>query len=129
VSHHRETIGTTGAPAAIGPYVQGVRTGNLLFCSGQIPLDPETGEVVGATAAEQAERCLKSLQAICEAAGATLADAVKVGIFVRDMGEFASVNEVYSGFFPSDPPARFTVEVSGLPRDVLVEMDAVVALP
>jgi 2-iminobutanoate/2-iminopropanoate deaminase len=129
VSHHREIVSTPGAPAAIGPYSQGVRTGNLLFCSGQIPLDPESGEVVGTTAPEQAERCLKSLQAICEAAGATLADAVKIGIFVRDMGEFAAVNEVFGGFFPSDPPARFTVEVSGLPRGVLVEMDAVVALP
>jgi 2-iminobutanoate/2-iminopropanoate deaminase len=129
LSRHREAVDSTGAPAAIGPYVQAVRTGQLLFCSGQIPLDPATGEIVGATAAEQAQRCLQSLQAICEAAGASLADAVKISVYVRDMGEFAAVNEVYATFFPSDPPARLTVAVAGLPKDALVEIDAVVALP
>jgi 2-iminobutanoate/2-iminopropanoate deaminase len=129
VSHHREAVSTTGAPAAIGPYVQAVRSGQLLFCSGQIPLHPETGEIVGVTAAEQTGRCLENLQAVCAAAGATLADAVKVSIYVRDMGDFADVNEVYGSFFESDPPARLTIAVAGLPKDALVEIDAVVALP
>lgn len=126
---HRESIAAPGAPAAVGPYVHAVRAGGLLFCSGQIPLHPETGEIVGATAAEQAGRCLENLQAVCAAAGASLADAVKVTVLLRDMDDFAAVNEVYASFFESDPPARVAYAVAGLPRDAQVELDAIVALP
>jgi len=128
VSQHRQSVDAPGAPAAIGPYVHAVRTGGLLFCSGQIPLHPETGELVGATAAEQAGRCLENLQAVCTSAGASLADAVKVTVYLRDMADFTAVNEVYASFFETDPPARVAIAVAGLPRDSLVELDAVVAL-
>jgi 2-iminobutanoate/2-iminopropanoate deaminase len=125
----RESITAPDAPAAVGPYVHGVRTGALLFCSGQIPLDPRTGDLVGATPADQAGRCLENLAAVCHAAGATLGDAVKVTIYMIDMTAFASVNEVYASFFESDPPARVAVGVAALPRGAQVEMDAIVALP
>jgi 2-iminobutanoate/2-iminopropanoate deaminase len=110
--------------------VHAVRTnGDLLFCSGQIPLDPKTGDLVGATAADQAGRCLENLAAVCDAAGATLGDAVRLTVYLTDMAAFASVNEVYESFFESDPPARVAIAVAGLPRGALVEIDAVVALP
>ena len=126
---HREAVTAPGAPEAVGPYVHGVRVGNLLFCSGQIPLDPKTGEIVGITAADQAGRCLENLAAVCDAAGATLGDAVKLTVYLTDMGSFASVNEVYESFFESDPPARVAIAVAALPRGALVEIDAVVAVP
>jgi 2-iminobutanoate/2-iminopropanoate deaminase len=129
VSQHREAVSASGAPAAIGPYVHAIRAGGLLFCSGQIPLHPETGELVGADAAEQAGRCLENLQAVCAAAGASLADAVKITVYLRDMSDFAAVNEVYGSFFESDPPARVAIAAAGLPRDARVELDAIVALP
>ena len=124
----RQTLNAPEAPAAIGPYSHAVRAAGLLFCSGQIPLDPATGELVGEGAAEQAERCLLNLQAVCAAAGVTLGRAVRLTIYMTDLGRFAEVNEVYASFFASDPPARVTVEVAGLPRGALVEIDAVVAL-
>jgi len=126
---HRESVTASGAPEAVGPYVHAVRAGGLLFCSGQIPLDPKSGEIVGATAADQAGRCLENLAAVCAAAGATLGDAVKLTVYLTDMGSFASVNEVYESFFESDPPARVAIAVAALPRGALVEIDAVVALP
>ena len=126
---NREPVSASDAPAAIGPYVHAVAAGGLLFCSGQIPLDPRTGDLVGATAADQAGRCLENLAAVCHAAGVTLGDAVKVTIYLIDMSEFPSVNEVYASFFESSPPARVAVGVSALPRGAQVEMDAVVALP
>jgi 2-iminobutanoate/2-iminopropanoate deaminase len=125
----REPITAPDAPEAIGPYVHAVATGGLLFCSGQIPLDPRSGEIVGATPADQAGRCLENLAAVCHAAGARLGDAVKVTIYMTDLGAFAAVNEVYASFFESSPPARVAVGVSALPRGAQVEMDAVVALP
>jgi 2-iminobutanoate/2-iminopropanoate deaminase len=126
---HRESITASGAPEAVGPYVHAVRADGLLFCSGQIPLDPKTGELTGATPADQAGRCLENLAAVCEAAGATLGDAVKLTVYLTDMAAFAAVNEVYESFFESDPPARVAIAVAGLPRGALVEIDAVVALP
>ena len=126
---HRESITAPGAPEAVGPYVHAVRADGLLFCSGQIPLDPKTGELTGATPADQAGRCLENLAAVCEAAGATLGDAVKLTVYLTDMAAFAAVNEVYESFFESDPPARVAIAVAGLPRGALVEIDAVVALP
>jgi 2-iminobutanoate/2-iminopropanoate deaminase len=128
VSQQREPVHAPGAPAAVGPYVHAVRAAGLLFCAGQLPLHPETSELVGDSAAEQAGRVLENLQAVCAAAGASLADAVKITVYLRDMADFAAVNEVYGSFFESDPPARVAIAVAGLPRDAQVEMDAIVAL-
>ena len=126
---HRELISAPDAPAAVGPYVHAVRAGNLLFCSGQIPLDPRTGDLVGASAGAQAGRCLENLAAVCLAAGATLGDAVRLTVYLTDMATFAEVNEVYESFFESDPPARVAIGVVALPRGAKVEIDAVVAIP
>jgi 2-iminobutanoate/2-iminopropanoate deaminase len=125
---HREPISAPDAPAAVGPYVHAVRSGGLLFCSGQIPLDPRTGDLVGSTPGEQAVRCLENLAAVCHAAGVTLGEAVRVTIYLTDMRAFAEVNEVYESFFESDPPARVAIGVSALPRGAQVEIDAVVAV-
>jgi 2-iminobutanoate/2-iminopropanoate deaminase len=125
---HREPISAPDAPAAVGPYVHAVRSGGLLFCSGQIPLDPRTGDLVGSTPGEQAGRCLENLAAVCHAAGVTLGEAVRVTIYLTDMRAFAEVNEVYESFFESDPPARVAIGVSALPRGAQVEIDAVVAV-
>ena len=124
----REPLTAPNAPEAIGPYVHAVRAGDLLFCSGQIPLDPRSGELVGATAADQAGRCLENLAAVAQAAGASLGDAVRVTIYLTDMGDFASVNEVYGSFFESSPPARVAIGVSALPRGAQVEIDAILQL-
>jgi 2-iminobutanoate/2-iminopropanoate deaminase len=121
-------VTASDAPAAIGPYVHAIRSGGLLFCSGQIPLDPRTGDLVGATPADQAGRCLENLAAVCSAAGATLGDAVRVTIYLTDMSAFSAVNEVYGSFFESSPPARVAIGVAALPRGAQVEIDAVVAL-
>jgi 2-iminobutanoate/2-iminopropanoate deaminase len=130
VSHHREPVTAIGAPAAIGPYSHAVRTGNLLFCSGQIPLDPESGELVGETPADQARRCLENLTAVCAAAGASLSDAVRMTVYMTDLSAFAEVNEAYGEFFSDgDPPARVAIGVAALPKGAQVEIDAVVALP
>jgi 2-iminobutanoate/2-iminopropanoate deaminase len=129
LTNHREPISSPEAPAAIGPYVHAVRAAGLLFCSGQIPLDPRSGELVGTTAAEQAGRCLENLAAVCATAGASLGDAVRVTVYLTDMSKFAEVNEVYSSFFETDPPARVAIGVAALPRGAQVEIDAVVALP
>jgi len=102
--------------------------GALLFCSGQIPLDPATGELVGATAAEQARRCLENLRAVCEEAGTTLERAVRLTVYMTELEAFAEVNEVYGSFFGTDPPARVTVGVARLPRGAQVEIDAIVAI-
>lgn len=125
----RETIDAPGAPAAIGPYSHAVRTGSLLFCSGQIPLHPDSGEIVGATAAEQARQCLLNLTAVCEAAGASLGDAARLTVYMTDLSAFAEVGEVYESFFPDSPPARVAVGVAALPRGARVEIDAIVVLP
>jgi 2-iminobutanoate/2-iminopropanoate deaminase len=122
-------VTASNAPAAIGPYVHAIASGGLLFCSGQIPLDPRTGDMVGTTVADQAGRCLENLAAVCAAAGASLGDAVRVTIYTTDMSAFASINEVYGSFFESSPPARVAIGVAALPRGAQVEMDAVVALP
>lgn len=128
MSANREPVTAPGAPEAVGPYVHAIRAGGLLFCSGQIPLDPRTGEVAGATPAEQAGRCLENLAAVCAAAGTTLGNAVRLTVYLTDMSAFASVNEVYGSFFETDPPARVAIGVAALPRGVQVEIDAVVAL-
>ena len=129
MSHHRETVTALGAPEAVGPYSHAVRAGGLLFCSGQIPLDPESGELVGDTPAEQARRCLENLAVVAAAAGASLSnDAVKLTIYLTDIGAFADVNEVYGSFFESEPPARVAFGVAALPKGAQVEIDAILAL-
>lgn len=124
----RETIDAPGAPAAIGPYAHAVRCDALLFCSGQIPLDPATGEIVGETPAEQARQCLLNLTAVCDAAGASLADAVRLTVYMTDLASFAEVGDVYASFFSDSPPARVAVGVAALPRGAQVEIDAIVSL-
>jgi 2-iminobutanoate/2-iminopropanoate deaminase len=124
----REIVEAAGAPKAIGPYSHAVRAGDLLFCSGQIPLDPDSGELVGASAAEQSRRCLQNLEAVCAAAGTSLASAVRVTIYMTDLAAFGEVNEVYASHFDEEPPARVTVGVAQLPRGAYVEIDAVIAL-
>jgi len=128
MTHHREPIDASGAPAAVGPYVHAMQAGNLVFCSGQIPLDPSSGELVGDTPADQARQCLENLGAVAQAAGATLGDAVRVTIYLTDMGAFADVNEVYAGYFGDSPPARAAIGVAALPKGAQVEMDAILAL-
>lgn len=123
----REIIVAPAAPRAIGPYSHAVRFGDLLFCSGQIPLDPATSEVAGATAREQARRCLENLEAVCAAAHTSLARALKITVYMTDLSAFGDVGEEYARFFGSDPPARVTVGVAELPRGALVELDAIVA--
>ena len=129
MSANRTSVTAPDAPEAVGPYVHAVRAGGLLFCSGQIPLDPRTGDIVDGDVADQAGRCLENLAAVCQAAGVSLGDAVKLTIYMTDMSAFAAVNEVYSSFFESDPPARVAIGVAALPRGAKVEIDAVVALP
>lgn len=129
MSASRQSVTANNAPEAVGPYVHAVRAGDLLFCSGQIPLDPVSGELVGTTPAEQAGRCLENLAAVCDAAGATLGDAVRLTVYLTDMSAFAQVNEVYASFFENDPPARVAIGVAALPKGAQVEIDAVVAVP
>jgi 2-iminobutanoate/2-iminopropanoate deaminase len=125
----RTSVSTDLAPAAIGPYSQAIRTGSLLFCSGQVALDPSTGELVKEDVAGQTRRCLENLSAVCDAAGTSLSQAVRCTIYLADMGDFERVNEAYGGFFElDDPPARVAVGVAALPRGADVEIDAVVAL-
>jgi 2-iminobutanoate/2-iminopropanoate deaminase len=124
----REIVQAPGAPAAIGPYSHAVAAAGLLFCSGQIPLDPVSGELVGETPAAQARRSLENLDAVCAAAGTTLQRAMRLTIYMTDLAAFGEVNEVYASFFVDDPPARVTVGVAQLPKGAQVEIDAVVAL-
>ena len=128
MSNDRRTIDADAAPAAIGPYSHAVQANSLLFCSGQIPLDPASGELVGETPAQQARRCLENLQIVCEAAGTTLDRAVRCTVYMTDLSAFAEVNEVYAEFFPNDPPARAAVGVAALPKGAQVEIDAIVAV-
>ena len=119
---------TENAPAAIGPYSQGVVAGNLLFTAGQIALDPATGQIVQGDVTIQTERVMRNLTAVLESAGASWADVVKTTVYLQDMADFPRVNEVYGRMIGDARPARSTVQVSGLPRGVLVEIDAVAML-
>jgi len=124
----KEIISTENAPGAIGPYSQAVRAGNLLFCSGQIPIDPETGEFVSDDVAEQTERVIQNLRAVLEAGGGGLDSVVKTTVFLQDMADFAAMNEVYARFFDANKPARATVQAAGLPRNAKVEIECVAVL-
>jgi 2-iminobutanoate/2-iminopropanoate deaminase len=124
----RRTIATDRAPRAIGPYVQAVQVGEWIFVSGQIALDPKTGDLVAGGIEEQTERVLQNLRAILEAAGSSLEKVVKTTVYLVDLNDFAKMNEVYARYFPEEKPARATVEVSRLPRDARIEMDAIATL-
>jgi 2-iminobutanoate/2-iminopropanoate deaminase len=121
----RQAISSADAPRAIGPYSQAIRAGNLLFLSGQIPLDPSTGAVVEGDITAQTERVLQNISAVLKAAGATFANVVRTTVFLADMNEFAAMNGVYGKFVVDPPPARSTVQVSRLPKDVRVEIDVI----
>ncbi|MBK7643564.1 MAG: RidA family protein [Planctomycetes bacterium] len=122
----KQKISTDAAPKAIGPYSQAIRTGGLVYCSGQIALDPKSGEIVGKDVTEQCEQVMKNLSAVLAAAGSDTSKAVKCTVYLKFMKDFAAVNAVYGKYFSGDtPPARATVAVSELPRDVLVEIDCV----
>jgi|SRR3954449_5779858 len=132
MSDERRIIQTDQAPAAVGPYSQAVAVeGQLLFCSGQIPLDPSTGELIDGGAGEQTMRCLQNLDAVCREAGTSLASAVRVGVFCTDLGgDWAEVNAAYESFFEGgEPPARAAVGVAALPKGARVEIEAVVVCP
>lgn len=121
----REIVSTEKAPGAIGPYSQAVKSGGMLFCSGQIPIDPATGEFVKGGVAEQTEQVFKNLIAVLEAGGANLESVVKTTVFLADMNEFAAMNEVYGRYFDSNKPARATVQAARLPRDARVEIECI----
>jgi 2-iminobutanoate/2-iminopropanoate deaminase len=121
----REVIATQAAPQAIGPYSQAIKAGGMVFCSGQIPLDPASGAIAGGDVAQQTERVLQNLAAVLAAAGSGLDRVVKTTVFLKNMGEFAAMNEVYGRYFKTAPPARSTVEAARLPRDVRVEIDVI----
>ncbi|MGE0324621.1 MAG: RidA family protein [Polyangiaceae bacterium] len=121
----RQTIQTSDAPAAIGPYSQAVKNGDLLFLSGQIPLDPKSGELVSGSVADETHRVMQNLGAVLKAAGSGYGDVVKTTIYLMDMADFAQVNEAYATYFDKNPPARATVQVAGLPKGVRVEIDAI----
>jgi 2-iminobutanoate/2-iminopropanoate deaminase len=121
----KEAVSTAQAPAAIGPYAQAIRAGQLLFVSGQIPLDPATGQMVDGDVAAQTERVLKNLAAILEAAGSSLARVLKTTVYLRDLEDFSKMNAVYAKFLGENPPARATVQVARLPRDAAVEIDLI----
>lgn len=121
----KEIIATDKAPAAIGPYSQGVAAGGFVFFSGQIPLDPVTGEIRGDTAAEQAEQVMANIEAVLDAAGLGFSDIVKTTIFLTDLGDFATVNEIYGRRFAQAPPARSTVQVAALPRGAKIEIETI----
>ena len=124
----RQAVSSSSAPAAIGPYSQSIVSGGTVYCSGQIGLDPATGELADGLEA-QAERALRNLTAVLDAAGVTLADVVKTTIFLTDMGDFAAVNAIYASAMPDPPPARSTIAVAGLPKGALVEIEAIARRP
>lgn len=121
----REIITTDKAPGAIGPYSQAIKTGGMVYCSGQIPIDPETGEFVSSDISEQTEQVLKNLSAVLDAAGTALANVVKTTVFLADMSDFAAMNEVYGRFFNENKPARATVQAARLPRDARIEIECI----
>jgi len=119
----REIVQTPEAPAAVGPYSQAVKAGGFVFCAGQIPLDPVTGELVVGDVTAQTERVLQNVKAVLAAAGSGLEKVVKTTVFLQDLGDFAAMNAVYARFFPNHPPARSTIQVAGLPKGARVEIE------
>ncbi|NLI13241.1 RidA family protein [Pelotomaculum propionicicum] len=125
----KTTVSTQKAPAAIGPYSQAVKLGDFVFTSGQIPIDPASGDIVPGGVEAQARQALHNLEEVLKAAGASSATVLKTTLFIKNMDDFAHVNDVYAGFFKSEPPARSCVEVARLPKDVLVEIEAIAFIP
>lgn len=121
----KETVTTNNAPGAIGPYSQAIKAGNLIFCSGQIPIDPVTGEFVSEVVSDQTDQVLKNLGEVLKAAGSNLENVVKTTVFLADMNDFAEMNEVYGRYFSENKPARATVQAARLPRDAKVEIDCI----
>jgi 2-iminobutanoate/2-iminopropanoate deaminase len=121
----RQVIATNGAPKAIGPYSQAIRANGFIFVSGQTPIDPATQQLISGTVGEQTERVLRNVEAILQQAGSSMAKIVRCGVFLKDMNDFAAMNEVYAKFFPGDPPARSTIQAARLPKDCQVEIDAI----
>ncbi|MDQ6794281.1 MAG: RidA family protein [Chloroflexota bacterium] len=121
----RQAVSTSGAPSAIGPYSQAIAVDGFVFCSGQIGLDPQSGELVSGGVEAQAERALRNLEAVLDAAGLAMADVVKTTLFLADIGDFGAVNAVYGRHMPDPPPARSTFAVGGLPKGALVEVEAI----
>ena len=121
----KKIISTTEAPAAIGPYSQAVRTGSMIFCAGQVPLDPKTGQIVSGDISEQTRRVLDNLMAVLKAEGLTMSNVVKTTVFLADFGDFPKMNEIYATYFTDQPPARSTVGVSTLPKNARVEIEAI----
>ena len=124
----REVIATPKAPQAIGPYSQAVRANGFVFVSGQIPLDPATGQIVAGGVAQQTDQALNNLEAILQAAGSGLDKVLRTTVYLKDMGEFARMNEVYARYFPKDPPARSTVQAVRLPRDARIEIECIASV-
>lgn len=127
MAHDKKAVQTGGAPKALGPYSQAIVAGGMVYCAGQIPLDPTTGNIVAGGVAEQTHQVLRNLRAVLKASGSDLGRAIKTTVFLKSMNDFAAMNEVYGRpeYFGADPPARSTVEVARLPRDVLVEIEVV----
>lgn len=121
----REVIATNDAPKAIGPYSQAIRANGFLFLSGQTPIDPATQQLISGSIAEQTERVLRNLEAVLKQAGSSMSKVVRCGVFLKDMNDFTAMNEVYGKFFPSNPPARTTIQAARLPKDCQVEIDAI----
>jgi 2-iminobutanoate/2-iminopropanoate deaminase len=128
MSHSRETVTADPGPPAAGPYSHAVKSNGLVFLSGQVHMDPQSGQLVGDTPADKARRCLENLTIVAEAAGAQLANAVRIAVYVTDISVFGEMNEAYASYFQSDPPARTTIGVAALPGGAEVEMDAIIAL-
>ena len=124
----KEVVSTEKAPGAIGPYSQAIKAGGMVFCSGQIPIDPSTGEFVSTDVSEQTEQVLKNLSEVLKAAGTSLDNVVKTTVFLADMSDFAEMNEVYGRYFDSNKPARATVQAARLPKDSLVEIDCIAVI-
>ncbi len=124
----RTVISTESAPGAVGPYSQAIRIGDLVFTAGQVPLDPATGTIDATTIEDQTRQALSNVKAVLEAAGSGLDRAVKLTVFMTDLGDFAAMNGVYAGFFPSDPPARSAVQVTALPLGAQIEIEAIAAI-
>jgi 2-iminobutanoate/2-iminopropanoate deaminase len=127
-SSRREAVSTADAPAAIGPYSQAIAHGDLLFCSGALPIDPASGDLVEGSVGAETTRCLQNLEAVCGAAGGKLASALRLTVYTTRLDSFAEINAAYGEFFKSEPPARVTIGVAALPKDARVEIDAIVAL-
>jgi 2-iminobutanoate/2-iminopropanoate deaminase len=127
--NERVVVTSPNAPAAVGPYSQAIKVGNMIFCSGQIPLDPKTGQIVGSDVATQTEQVLRNLEAVLDVTNSGLFQVCKTTVFLKNMEDFPAMNAVYAKHFPVDPPARATVEVARLPKDVLVEIDCIAIIP